>query len=79
MLDKIKKEISKPLSDIGLDINSINYEKGNLNIILDSEEVINLDKIVEATHIINDILDAKDFIKEKYVLDVSSKEKGGSK
>lgn len=79
MLDKIKKEISKPLSDIGLDIDSINYEKGNLNIILDSEEVINLDKIVEATHIINDILDAKDFIKEKYVLDVSSKEKGGSK
>lgn len=79
MLDKIKKEISKPLSDIGLDIDSINYEKGNLNIILDSEEVINLDKIVEATRIINDILDAKDFIKEKYILDVSSKEKGGSK
>ena len=79
MLDKIKKEISKPLSDIGLDIDSINYEKGNLNIILDSEEVINLDKIVEATHIINDILDAKDFIKEKYVLDVSSKENVGSK
>lgn len=79
MLDKIKKEISKPLSDIGLDVDSINYEKGNLNIILDSEEVISLDKIVEATHIINDILDARDFIKEKYILDVSSKEKGGSK
>lgn len=79
MLDKIKKEISKPLSSIGLDIDSINYEKGNLNIILDSEDVIDLDKIVEATKIINDILDAKDFIKEKYILDVSSKEKGGSK
>ncbi|MGN0992354.1 MAG: ribosome maturation factor RimP [Bacilli bacterium] len=79
MLDKIKKEISKPLSSIGLDVDSINYEKGNLNIILDSEDVIDLDKIVEATRIINDILDAKDFIKEKYILDVSSKEKGGSK
>ena len=79
MLDKIKKEISKPLSSIGLDIDSINYEKGNLNIILDSEDVIDLDKIVEATKIINDILDDKDFIKEKYILDVSSKEKGGSK
>ncbi len=79
MLEKIKKEISKPLSSIGLDIDSINYEKGNLNIILDSEDVIDLDKIVEATKIINDILDAKDFIKEKYILDVSSKEKGGSK
>lgn len=79
MLDKIKKEISKPLSSIGLDIDSINYEKGNLNIILDSEDVIDLDKIVEATRIIYDILDAKDFIKEKYILDVSSKEKGGSK
>lgn len=79
MLDKIKKEISKPLSSIGLDVDSINYEKGNLNIILDSEDVIDLDKIVEASRIINDILDAKDFIKEKYILDVSSKEKGGSK
>ncbi|MGM9878883.1 MAG: ribosome maturation factor RimP [Bacilli bacterium] len=79
MLDKIKKEISKPLSSIGLDIDSINYEKGNLNIILDSEDVIDLDKIVEATHVISDILDAKDFIKEQYILDVSSKEKGGSK
>lgn len=79
MLAKIKKEISKPLSSIGLDIDSINYEKGNLNIILDSEDVIDLDKIVEATRVINDILDAKDFIKEKYILDVSSKEKGGSK
>ena len=79
MLDKIKKVISKPLSSIGLDIDSINYEKGNLNIILDSEDVIDLDKIVEATRIINDILDDKDFIKEKYILDVSSKEKGGSK
>ena len=79
MLDKIEKEISKPLSSIGLDIDSINYEKGNLNIILDSEDVIDLDKIVEATRIINDILDDKDFIKEKYILDVSSKEKGGSK
>ena len=79
MLDKIKKEISKPLSDLGLDVDSINYEKGNLNIILDSKDVIDLDKIVEATRIINDILDAKDFIKEKYILDVSSKEKGGSK
>ena len=79
MLDKIKKEISKPLSSIGLDIDSINYEKGNLNIILDSEDVIDWDKIVEATRIINDILDDKDFIKEKYILDVSSKEKGGSK
>ena len=79
MLDKIEKEISKPLSSIGLVIDSINYEKGNLNIILDSEDVIDLDKIVEATRIINDILDDKDFIKEKYILDVSSKEKGGSK
>lgn len=79
MLEKIKKEISGPLSKINLKVDSINYEKSSLNIVLDSEEIIDLDKIVEATHIINDILDEKDFIKEKYMLDVSSKEKGEDK
>lgn len=76
MINKIKKKIEKPLKEINLSVDSIIYEKGELRIILDSADVIDLDKIVEATRMINKILDEEDFIKEKYLLDVSSKEKG---
>lgn len=78
-MEKIKNALAKDLEEENLIIDSINYSNGQLNIVLDSEEVIDLDRIVKATKIINDILDKNDFIKEKYILDVSSKEKGGSK
>lgn len=76
MINKIKKKIEKPLKEINLVVDSIVYEKGELRIILDSSDTIDLDKIVEATRMINKILDEEDYIKEKYLLDVSSKEKG---
>ena len=78
-MKKVKKVIEKPLKEIGLVVDKLEYKKGELNIILDSQDIIDLDKIVEATHIINKILDENDFIKESYTLDVSSKEKGGVK
>lgn len=77
-MKKITKVLEKPLKELNLKIDSIKYNKGELNIILDSDEIINLDKIVEATNVINKILDENDFIKESYMLDVSSKEKGGN-
>lgn len=76
MENRINKVLESPLKEIGVFIDSIAYEKEQLNIILDSDEIMDLDKVVEATHIINDILDKEDFIKESYMLDVSSKEKG---
>ena len=79
MTNKIKQIISTPLEEINLTVDSITYERDTLNIILDSEEIIDLDKIVEATKIIDKLLDETDIIKEKYLLDVSSKEKGGDK
>ena len=78
MENKIKNVISKPLEKLNMVVDSISFEKGNLNIILDSDEIIDLDRIVEASHLINDILDKEDFIKESYTLDISSKEKGGN-
>ena len=78
-MKKVKKAIEKPLKEIDLVVDKLEYKKGELNIILDSKDIIDLDKIVEATHIINKILDENDFIKESYTLDVSSKEKGGVK
>lgn len=75
-MENIKKVIEKPLSDINLYVDSIEYKNKTLNIILDSEKVIDVNKIVKATKLISEILDKHDFIKESYMLDVSSKEKG---
>ena len=73
----IKPEMDK--MDIVLDsIEWIEESKNNytLKVVLDKVNGIDLDTIVEATNIINPILDKKDLIKEQYTLEVSSKERG---
>lgn len=80
VLEKIKELISEPISKLDLVVDSIEYVKSGkynfLNIVLDRINGIDLDTIVEATNIINPILDEYDLIKEEYILDISSKERG---
>lgn len=79
MKEKIISSIGDKLDNLNLFIDDIIYEKGNentLTIILDSNEIIPLNKVVMATRIINPILDKLDLIKESYTLDVYAKEKG---
>ncbi len=82
MLDKIRESIEGPLLEHGITIDEITYEKEGSNnflrIVIDKQVVVDLDTCVEATHIINDILDEIDVIEESYILDISSKEKGGN-
>ena len=47
-----------------------------LTIELDKVSGIDMDLIVEATNIINPIIDKLDFIDDSYILDVVSKERG---
>ena len=79
-LEKIKEIISEPISKLDLVVDSIEYVKQGkyhfLNIVLDRINGIDLDTIVEATNIINPILDEYDLIDEEYILDISSKERG---
>lgn len=77
-MENIKKALETPLKKLNMWIDDIKYFKKTLYITLDSDEIINIDRIVEATKVINKVLDENDFIKEKYLLDVSSKEKGGN-
>ena len=60
-------------------VDNIEYVKDGsyyfLNIILDRVSGLDLDTVVEATNIINPILDELDIIEESYILDVSSKER----
>lgn len=80
ILEKIKDIISEPIKELDLVVDSIEYVKQGkynfLNIVLDRINGIDLDTIVEATNIINPILDEYDLIKEEYILDISSKERG---
>ena len=79
-LEKIKNIISEPIKKLDLVVDSIEYVKQGkynfLNIVLDRINGIDLDTIVEATNIINPILDEYDLIKDEYILDISSKERG---
>ena len=47
-----------------------------LEIVLDQDGGIDLDTIVDATNIINPIVDEMDFIDESFIMDVVSKERG---
>ncbi len=82
IIKNIKLLIEEPLNKIGLTVYEIKYQKAKPNTLfitlesLNNDVVVDLDKVVEATHIISPIIDENDVIKEQYVLDVSSKERG---
>lgn len=80
MLDDIKEQVDKVIKDLNMFVADIYFseEEGikNLNVVLDSDEVIDIERITEASKIINKIIDDADIDEENYVLDIHSKEKG---
>ncbi len=80
MEDKIKSLISDAISDLDLRVSSVydSNEEGvkTRNIELDSDGVIDVEKITLATKIINPILDKTNLLDDIDVLDIHSKEKG---
>lgn len=76
----IKSLIDDKIKDLNLFVSSVYYsnEEGvkTLNIELDSEEIIDVNKITAATKIINPIMDANNYCDDIDVLDIHSKEKG---
>ena len=80
MEDKVKDLINDEVIKHGVYIDSIEYvhESGNyfLRITIDADDIIDIDKCVEVTEAINPLLDEIDFIKDSYILDITTKEKG---
>jgi len=76
MKDLVSK-IDAVLKDIELWVDHISFENHELLILLDSNHPIDLDLIVEATHLISPIVDDHFHEKDAYVLNIASKEKGG--
>ncbi len=77
---KVREVLEKEVEKLGVVIDSITLEKEDnnlfLRIVIDRDEIIDIDKCVEVTNVINPLLDKADLIDESYILDVSTKEKG---
>ena len=79
-LERIREAISKEMEKENIIVDSVDYVRENnynfLKVILDKVNGIDLDTIVEATNIINPIIDKLNLIDDEYILDISSKERG---
>ncbi len=79
-LDELSDAINGALKEKEIIVDEItSYKKGKYNfltIVLDKVGGIDLETIVEATNIINPIVDKFDICDDSYILDVISKERG---
>ncbi len=79
--EKIFKSLEDKLLKEEIKLVEVAYTKESgenvLRITIDKDTSINIDDCLLATKIINPILDKDDYIKESYILDVCSMEKGG--
>ena len=81
MKEKIAKLVNDDIKDLNVFVYDafISEEEGKkiFNIVLDSDEVIDLNKITDASRIINKIVDSNEEVLEDCdELDIYSKEKG---
>lgn len=80
MFEDLRSELSKVLQEKEIIVDDIYTEKQGkynvLTIVLDKVGGIDLDTIVDATNIINPIVDKYDICDDSYILDVISKERG---
>lgn len=80
VVNKVKNLIEKPIEDSGYLLDEVLYvkEDGNyyLRVVIDKSGIIDIDDCVTVSKVINPLLDEADLIKDSYILDVCSKEKG---
>lgn len=81
MKEKIKELVDESVKELNVfvDDSFISTEEGRkiFNIVLDSDEIIDLNRITDASRIINKIMDAhEDLLQACDELDIYSKEKG---
>lgn len=79
--DIVSKLVNSKVKDLGIYVSDAfkSNEEGKtiFNIVLDSDSVIDLNKITEASRIINKIMDETSLIEQDYdELDIYSEEKG---
>lgn len=80
VLDKLKIDLQKAFEKTDIIVDDITFEeKGKykfLTVTLDKIGGIDLETIVEATKVVNEVVDKADITDDSYILDVVSKERG---
>ena len=80
VLDKLKIDLQKAFEKTDIIVDDITFEeKGKykfLIVTLDKIGGIDLETIVEATKVVNEVVDKADITDDSYILDVVSKERG---
>ena len=80
MKEKVIEKVNPAIEELNMFVSDVyvSTEENikNLNIELDSDEVIDVKRVTEASKIINPIIDELDLIDGEYILDIHSKEKG---
>jgi len=80
METRVKELLLGSLDELNMVVDSVVLEKENnqlfLRICLDSKDLIDLDKVVLATKIIDPIIEKADLIENEYILEVYGKSKG---
>lgn len=78
-LEELKSSVQESLKAMDIIVDDVTLEQNGsytfLTITLDKVNGIDLDTIVEATNIINPIVDKWDMIDDSFILDVISKER----
>ncbi len=80
MKEDLIKELGDSLNELNVNIYDVYEEREGkdtyLRVVLDSDDVIDLDRVVKATKIIDPIVDKMNLINGEYILDVYAKSKG---
>ena len=80
VLDKLKIDLQEAFEKTDIIVDDIAFEeKGKytfLTVTLDKIGGIDLETIVEATKVVNEVVDKADITDDSYILDVVSKERG---
>ncbi len=80
VLDKLKIDLQEAFEKTDIIVDDITFEeKGKykfLTVTLDKIGGIDLETIVEATKVANEVVDKADITDDSYILDVVSKERG---
>ena len=80
MKDEIIKLIGNQLDDLKVNIHDVYVEKEGkqtyLRVVIDAEYMIDINRCVEATKIIDPIIEKADLLEDEYILDVYAKSKG---
>lgn len=80
MKEDLIKEVGNKLDELNVYIYDVYTDKEGkdtyLRVVIDAEDMIDIDRVVKATKIIDPIIEKMNLIEGEYILDVYAKSKG---